>query len=206
LASVANSLFRFDLLVSVLWVLLLLVTAGVALTIAMPDIRERTFGTPAITAIVLGGVLVLTLMIGYLLISAIAENFLIPLMYAQSQPVGAAWRVFRTRILPGHVGIIIAYFLLRGVLNVAAGVAIGFATCLTCFIAAIPYVGTVMFLPVFVFMRAYSLHFLAQFGAEYNVLADIATPPLAAFPVVFPQPLPPPPPLAPPPLPPQQDV
>jgi len=205
LASVANSFFRFDLLVSVLWMALLLATAAVALTIAMPDIRARTFGTPAITAIVLGGLIVLALTICYLFIAAIAESFLIPLMYAQSQPVGPAWQMFRTRILPGHVGIIFVYFLLRGVLNVAAGMAIGFATCLTCLIAAIPYVGTVMFLPVFVFMRAYSLHFLAQFGPEYNVLAEVAAPPLAAFPVVFPQPLPPPP-LAPPPLPPQQEA
>ena len=37
-----------------------------------------------------------------------------------------------------------------------------------CFLA-IPYIGTVLLLPVLVFTRAYSLHFLAQFGPDYDV-------------------------------------
>jgi len=52
---------------------------------------------------------------------------------------------------------------------------------MTCCIAgcfmAIPYLGTVLLLPVLIFYRAYSLHFLAQFGPEYDVFPpDAASP------------------------------
>jgi hypothetical protein len=33
----------------------------------------------------------------------------------------------------------------------------------------IPFLGTVLLLPVHVFRRAYSLHYLAQYGEEYDV-------------------------------------
>jgi hypothetical protein len=34
---------------------------------------------------------------------------------------------------------------------------------------AIPYLGTVLLLPVLVFKRSYSIYFLRQFGPEYDV-------------------------------------
>ena len=48
-------------------------------------------------------------------------------------------------------------------------------TCLTCCITAIPYVGTVVLLPGYVFFMAYLLLFMRQFGSEYDVWAS-ATP------------------------------
>ena len=33
----------------------------------------------------------------------------------------------------------------------------------------LPYVGTVLLLPVLMFKRCYSLYFLAQFGRDYDV-------------------------------------
>jgi hypothetical protein len=43
------------------------------------------------------------------------------------------------------------------------------AMCATCCVVLIPYVGTVILLPVFVLMRSYLLLFLRQFGSEYDV-------------------------------------
>ena len=40
----------------------------------------------------------------------------------------------------------------------------------------VPYLGTVLLLPVLVFQRAYSLHFLAQFGPAYDVFPPAASP------------------------------
>jgi hypothetical protein len=39
----------------------------------------------------------------------------------------------------------------------------------------IPYLGTVLLLPILVFKRAYSLHYLAQYGPQYDVFPS-ATP------------------------------
>jgi hypothetical protein len=46
------------------------------------------------------------------------------------------------------------------------------AICATCCIAAIPYIGTLILLPVFVLLRSFSLLFLRQFGVEYDVWAS----------------------------------
>ena len=50
----------------------------------------------------------------------------------------------------------------------------------TCCIAgclfALPYLGTVFLLPILVFERAYSLHYLAQFGRDYDVFSGITSP------------------------------
>ena len=47
------------------------------------------------------------------------------------------------------------------------------AACCTCCCAAclfaLPYVGTVILLPVHVFIRSYSLYYLAQYGRELDV-------------------------------------
>jgi hypothetical protein len=48
-----------------------------------------------------------------------------------------------------------------------------FAVLLTCCIAgclmALPYLGTVLFLPVLIFQRSYALYYLAQYGPQYDV-------------------------------------
>jgi hypothetical protein len=41
---------------------------------------------------------------------------------------------------------------------------------------ALPYLGTVLLLPVLVFKRSYSTYFLAQFGPAYNVFPPAAPP------------------------------
>jgi hypothetical protein len=55
-------------------------------------------------------------------------------------------------------------------------------TCATCCSALLPYVGTVLMLPVFLWFRSYGLLFLRQFGPEWDVWAGAAP---------FPPPLPP---------------
>jgi hypothetical protein len=43
--------------------------------------------------------------------------------------------------------------------------------CAGCLLA-IPYLGTVLLLPVLVFKRSYSLYYLAQYGREYDALSS----------------------------------
>lgn len=55
----------------------------------------------------------------------------------------------------------------------AIGTLVGFAVLVTCCLAGclmmLPYIGTVLLLPILVFKRAYSLYFLGQFGPQYDV-------------------------------------
>jgi hypothetical protein len=41
--------------------------------------------------------------------------------------------------------------------------------CIACCLMIIPYIGTVLLLPVFAFGRSYSLYYLAQYGPHYDV-------------------------------------
>ncbi len=40
----------------------------------------------------------------------------------------------------------------------------------------LPFVGTVLLLPVLIFKRAYSLYYLAQYGPQYDVFPQPAAP------------------------------
>src|SRR5256714_13624418 len=72
------------------------------------------------------------------------------------------------------------------VLAVASVVVSCLVTCATCCAAAIPYVGTVILLPVFVLLRLFSLLFLRQFGPDYDVWADFV--PREFLPILAPLP------------------
>jgi len=52
---------------------------------------------------------------------------------------------------------------------VGIGVCIGFCLCCASCLLFIPYIGTVILLPVLVFTRAYSLYYLQQYGPQYDV-------------------------------------
>jgi hypothetical protein len=86
------------------------------------------------------------------------------------------------------VGTFILYFLFQIALVMAIGVIVVGAVIITCCIAgclmALPYLGTILLLPVSMFKRCYSLYFLAQFGRKYDVFAPASTPPPGAPPVV----------------------
>jgi len=51
------------------------------------------------------------------------------------------------------------------------------ALCLTCCLAAISYVGTVILLPLLVFVRCYSLYFIEQFGPHWLIFLPDKEPP-----------------------------
>jgi hypothetical protein len=92
---------------------------------------------------------------------------------------------------------LILYFLFFIVLAMAIVVVGCAATCLTCCVAAIPYVGTVILLPLHVILYGFTLLFVRQFGSEYDAWAGKS--PFETLPPPVP-PGPPAPPGAPPPL------
>ena len=186
LAPQANSYFRFSLLLGVLAIGSLAAIAALAYLIAAPDIQAQQFGTPAITALAVGVPLFLACTFLFGVINALLDDFLVPLMYLRTSPVGPAWREFRQQIVPGNFWSIVLFYLMRIVLGMATAVLMGLGSCVLCFIAVLPYLGTVLFLPIFVFHRSYSLYFLSQFGPEYNLIVERMPALMSAFPVVMP--------------------
>ena len=133
-------------------------------------------------------------MILFVLAWALIGSFMIPIMYRQRC---GAWQAFTLviRLIAAHGGEILLYCLFWIVLALASAMVGCVAACATCCIVAIPYVGTVILLPVFVLLRSFSLLFLRQFGPEYDVWTTSMPPEFA--PVLLPIPAAPPPPSSP---------
>jgi hypothetical protein len=106
------------------------------------------------------------------LLEMVINDFVVPLMYLRSNRVGAAWREFWGLFL-ARPGAFILYVLVKIVMAVVLAL-IGFiACCLTCCIVLLPYIGTVVLLPIHVFRQAYPLYFLGQFGPRYARFATL---------------------------------
>jgi hypothetical protein len=95
-------------------------------------------------------------------------------MYVRGIGVMEAWSVANRHVFRGHVGVPLLFCLMRLLVSLAGGVVAMFAMCVTCCMAALPYVSSVVRLPVIVFQRWYSLCFLEQFGPEWRFFADDA--------------------------------
>ena len=102
------------------------------------------------------------------------NDFVIPVMYLGTCRCTEAWGRF-LQILSRRKGAFALYILFQIVIAMFIGaivMAVIFGTCCcAAFFLAIPYIGTVLMLPLLVFKRAYSLYYLRQFGAAFDVFA-----------------------------------
>ncbi|GLH71662.1 hypothetical protein GETHLI_01640 [Geothrix limicola] len=165
-----NQVFRFRLMLMLVGLALFLVCGGLGVLIALPDIHARTFGSSALTALVgAGGLLVLgSLALGVL--SLLLRDFVVPIMYRRGLDTSAAWAVLREELLPGHTWHFVGFYLMTLLLWIPASLLILVACCLTCCVALLPYLSSVVCLPLFVFFRCYSLGFLEQFGDDWRII------------------------------------
>jgi hypothetical protein len=117
------------------------------------------------------------------LVWALIANFMTSVMYRRRCRAYEAFRTV-TKLIAAKPGEILLYCLFLIVLALASAIVGCLVTCATCCIAAIPYIGTVILLPVFVLLRSFSLLFLRQFGPEYDVWAGFA--PAELLPILSP--------------------
>jgi hypothetical protein len=167
-----NSYFFFSMLVAFAF---LVVAALLSLPFVLPIIRGGTFlhihDVYLISTIAAWAFVIIILVIAWSLIA----SFMVPVMYVQRCHASEAFGIV-ARLVAAHPGEILLYCLFLIVLALATGIVACLATCVTCCIAAIPYVGTVILLPVFVLLRSFSLLFLRQFGPDYDVWATFMPP------------------------------
>lgn len=125
-------------------------------------------------------------------VAFLLEGFVVPLMYRDRLRTSEAWR----RLLPlvtANAGPFLVCGLVVVGLHLVLGAAVLVLVVATCCIALIPlvvpYVGTVVLLPVPVVFRLYTLEFLGQFGPEWRVLPEpVPVAPPAAPPILPPSP------------------
>ena len=112
--------------------------------------------------------LFLVVWLSYAFFFGLTSYFMVPLMYVRRYRAGEAFRQVAGLVLE-NAGSFILFCLFAICLALGTGMISGIATCLTCCLALLPYVGTVILLPMFVFLRSFGLCFIRQFGPDYDV-------------------------------------
>jgi hypothetical protein len=177
----ANSFFIFSVLAFLTLITFAIVgTLGLALPLILRGHGARP-GTALLIAFCLFLFVLACLAFGF----ALTLLLIVPIMYRQRCRAMDAFGQ-TLRLIAAHPGPMLLYMLFFLVLVIAAAVISCAVTCATCCIAAIPYVGTVILLPIPVTLGVFSLLFLRQFGPDYDVWAGFVPPEF--FPVLMPPP------------------
>jgi hypothetical protein len=112
-------------------------------------------------------------------------DFVVPIMYRQQIGVLAAWSRFLAlvRAQPGAFVLYALFVFVVSTLIAAALWTVGIMTCcIGLVLFSMPYVSSVVLLPVHVTFRALGPEFLAQFGPDYALLAPVSPAPGGAAP------------------------
>ena len=149
---------------------------------------SQSHGSHAMIALlVIFFIFLFILWICFALFFGVTSYFMVPVMYIRRcRAVEAFPQV--ARLVLDNGGYFVLFCLFSICLFLGAGMIGGIATCATCCLASLPYVGTVILLPIFVFFRCFGLRFIRQFGPDYDVWA--AVPGSSPTPPSIPPPLP----------------
>lgn len=170
-----NSLCGFRLLLSFGVTLVGIAVLVVCGLIAWPDIQAEEFGRNASVAVALGATIMIPLSLIAMVVGLLLEDFIVPIMALRNVRTLDAFSIFRAEIARGHIGAIVLFYLLKFVLAIMSFFIIIAGILLTCCLAGcvmmIPYIGSVLLLPISVFFRCYSIFFIEQFGPDWRFFA-----------------------------------
>lgn len=175
-AREANSLFLFKI---ALWLASMVCVIPILIgwiVVIIPITRDERFLPSAIGIIAALTLITLLVIIVFGIIIKFTEDFVVPVMFIHRISCIEAWK--RTgNLLKANIGRFVLFILFTIVLSLAIGtilVAAAIATCCcACCLMMLPYLGTVFLLPIFVFKRSYTALYLAQYGPQWNVFAEL---------------------------------
>ena len=175
--NVGNSLFLFKFAVWGISFICIGVITGIGallfFTVGSGGARVQAMG--ALMIILPISLLLAPLAIALTIFVKFTNDFVMPIMYLRGCRCMDAWREFWSLLKINKCNFAL-YILFQIVINMAIG-AIMFALmiatcCIACCILPIPYLGTVLLLPLLIFEQSYKLYYLAQFGDAYNVFTQ----------------------------------
>jgi len=174
----ANSLFLFRVVISLISLVVMLPLLGGLLLALLQMVSREAVNPGGLLLAAASGFAAVAAGLFFWVINRLTTDFVVPLQFLHRRRCLDAWRELRG-LFQGNLGNLLLYFLFRFVLAIAISAIVVGVVLVTCCIAgclfALPYLGTVLLLPILVFERAYSLHYLAQFGPDYDVFAPPST-------------------------------
>ena len=167
-----NSLFLWRLVFGLICLvpILLLFGSVLHLVVTLDHGGHPTgVGVLGIIAAILAGVSLFAV-IGF--IDLMLDSFVVPIMYKHRLGAVPAWKRFLSLFFrhPWHFVLYGLMVLVLHILVTAVVFVLGLLTCCIGFLLLIlPYIGSVLMLPVSYTLRAFSIEYLGQFGTEYDV-------------------------------------
>jgi hypothetical protein len=168
-----NSLFLFRIVMGLIGAAMVLpCIAAIVIIVAALSHRGPNIGVIAGAAMFV--LIIIAISVVFLLIEKFTMDFVVPIMFLRTTSCVTAWREFLT-VLSANKGRFVLYILFQILIGLCVGVIVIGLICVTCCCAAcilaIPYIGTVLVLPLIMFQRAYSLYYLRQFGPRFDVFS-----------------------------------
>ncbi len=156
--------------------LLLMCLFGAGVFLVLPCIlKGALLPLPLLLLVLLGFVMLLVLLM-MAVVSTFLNDFVIPIMLLRDETAVCAWHTL-LGLFYSRAWVFVAYCFVKTGLMLLFGVVFLTVFVLTCclfcvggVLLAMPYIGTVMLLPYHVFLRYFSLVFLASMGPEWNLL------------------------------------
>ncbi|MEY2576308.1 MAG: hypothetical protein QOF80_1795 [Verrucomicrobiota bacterium] len=128
------------------------------------------FGLALIPLISFGFIFVLLIVFG-----ALISNLMVPVMYRRRCLAREAF-VDVARLIFHNPAPFVLYVLFGIALAIGLALVGTVVMCATCCVGGLPYISTVLLLPAIVWLAAFRLLFLRQFGDQYDAWATIALP------------------------------
>jgi hypothetical protein len=121
------------------------------------------------------GIIFIGLLIAIGYISLFLNDFIVPIMYRNDMSTWIAWSHF-IPVLRSHLLIFIGYGIFMLLVYILVGILVvifGLITCCIGFVfLVIPYIGSVITLPISYTLRAFSVEFLQQFGTDFRIFPE----------------------------------
>ncbi len=183
-SRVGNSLFCFRVVLGLIGLMVCAPVVALAVVLLVGMCSSHNWNGPGILGLIGLGLGLILIAVVFAIIRKLTMDFVVPIMFLRGKKCLDAWREFRELAVP-NFGHFLLYLLFQIVLSMVIGMlvlAFVVVTCCFCCLLLLPYIGTVVMLPVLVFERAYPLYYLAQYGPAYDVFAvyEPPTPPASA--------------------------
>ena len=172
-AMQGNSLFLWRIGFSAIAIIISLLFIAAAIFLFLPCYYARAFLPLPGGSLVLVILAFITFTTALSYIALFLNDFIVPIMMAKGIRTTAAWLVL-IDLMNEHLWSFLTYglvkFLLKAGTMLAFGLIMLFTCCLCCVgavVLLIPYLNAVLLLPFTLFLRAFSLCWLEQFGPDF---------------------------------------
>jgi len=141
-------------------------------TVGIDNFLANPLSSPALLPIVLEGILLFVLA---MILLILIGDFVIPIVYCRGigpSGVWGTWHDFVNSFWHQDKKSIVNYFLLRITMLIGIIAIAKLITIVTFNLVSIPYLGSLLLLPLSVFQQVYPLRFIEQFGADWQILSN----------------------------------